>query len=171
MNSPHNVVFDSTGNMYISDQNENRVRKVDALTGEISTFAGTGASGDSGDGGQAAAARLSSPYALAFHDGGLYIGGFGTVRKVDLSSETIRTVAGNGSCNPGADIGDGGRPYRPTYAGSGALRLTAMAICISRARTMPVFGRLMRRQESSVRWQVRENKAIQRSRRPRRWRP
>ncbi|MDG0811143.1 NHL repeat-containing protein [Cohnella rhizosphaerae] len=75
LNSPQNVVFDSAGNMYISDQNENRVRKVDALTGEISTLAGTGASGDSGDGGQAASAQLSSPYALAFHDGDLYIGG------------------------------------------------------------------------------------------------
>ncbi|QTH42825.1 cadherin-like beta sandwich domain-containing protein [Cohnella sp. LGH] len=108
LNSPQNVVFDSAGNLYISDQNESRVRKVDALTGEISTLAGTGASGDSGDGGQAASAQLNTPYALSFHDGDLYIGGSGTVRKVDFPSETISTVAGNGYCNAGADIGDGG---------------------------------------------------------------
>ncbi|HUP02673.1 MAG TPA: BACON domain-containing carbohydrate-binding protein [Bryobacteraceae bacterium] len=107
-NAPGGVARDSAGNTYIADTNDNRVRKVSAA-GTITTVAGTGAPGYSGDGGPAAAAQLSTPIGVALDAGGnLYIADSGNyrVRKVD-SSGNITTFAGSGNCC-GA-TGDGGK--------------------------------------------------------------
>jgi uncharacterized protein (TIGR03437 family) len=93
--TPLGVAADSNGNVYIADSGNNRVRKVDA-GGTITTVAGTGAPGFSGDGGPAASASISSPSAVAVDtSGNLYIADAGNnrVRKVDTNG-IIHTFAG-----------------------------------------------------------------------------
>jgi sugar lactone lactonase YvrE len=96
---PHGVYVDNLGSVYIADTGNDRVRKVDAATGVITTLAGNGSHGYSGDGGAASSASLSSPSAV-FVDGSsnVYISDTGNhrVRRVDGVTGTITTVAGNG---------------------------------------------------------------------------
>lgn len=95
IDAPLGVAVDADGNLYISDSDNYRIRKVDA-TGAITTFAGTGEQGHSGDGGRATSARLTSPTGMAFDArGNLYLADFAAVRKVDRSGR-ITTVAGTG---------------------------------------------------------------------------
>ncbi|WP_217492834.1 S-layer homology domain-containing protein [Bacillus sp. FJAT-27264] len=99
LNFPEKLAFDSNGNMYIADHYNQRIRKVDKLTGIISTVAGTGIADYSGDGGAATSAHLSFPSGVAFDsDDNLYIAenGSNTIRKVDNSTGIISTVAGTG---------------------------------------------------------------------------
>ncbi|MFC3748324.1 S-layer homology domain-containing protein [Paenibacillus sp. GCM10012306] len=99
LNFPEKVAFDSNENMYIADHYNQRIRKVDKLTGIISTVAGTGTADYSGDGGAATSAHLSFPSGVAFDsDDNLYIAenGSNTIRKVDNSTGIISTVAGTG---------------------------------------------------------------------------
>ena len=96
LNFPQSVAVDSTGNLYIADSTNNRVRKVDA-TGKITTFAGTGTSGNTGDGGLATSANLAGPVDVALDSAGnLFIATYSsnTIRKVDASTGKITTVAG-----------------------------------------------------------------------------
>src|SRR5262249_1072779 len=89
------VATDSFGNLFIADQNNNRVRRVDS-NGIITTVAGNGAQGFSGDGGPAAQAALNYPAGVCTDAAGnLFINDVGNyrVRKVDLSGN-ITTVAG-----------------------------------------------------------------------------
>ncbi|HEY6161373.1 MAG TPA: T9SS type A sorting domain-containing protein [Bacteroidia bacterium] len=106
LDRPVGVDLDANGNMYISDGYNNRVRKVDAL-GIITTFAGTGVMGYTGDGGPADSATFKYPYSVAFdQSGNVYIsdGLNNCVRKVDVNN-IITTFAGTGS---GGYTGDGG---------------------------------------------------------------
>ena len=104
---PSGVAVDSAGNLYIADWGNARVRKVSSA-GIITTIAGNGSPGYSGDGGQATAAQLSNPSALAIDSAGsLYIADVGenaTVRKVSAAG-TITTVAGNGTAGYSGDGG------------------------------------------------------------------
>src|SRR2546425_443183 len=96
---PTAVVLDSTGNLFFSDTDNNRVRRVDAATGVITTVAGTDQAGFSGDKGPATSAALSSPVALKIDAAGnLYVSDSGNsrIRKVAASTGIITTVAGNG---------------------------------------------------------------------------
>ena len=96
---PAEVRFDAGGNMYIVDYGTHTVRQVDVKTGVISTIAGTGEEGFSGDGGLAIKAKLSKPHSIAFDStGGMYIADIGNhrIRKVDLKTGIITTFAGNG---------------------------------------------------------------------------
>jgi sugar lactone lactonase YvrE len=89
---PGAVAVDDDGNLYISDADAFRIRKVDAQ-GTITTFAGTGQKGRSGDGGPAQGARLTEPGGLALDGrGNLYVADGVAVRKIDRSG-TITTVA------------------------------------------------------------------------------
>jgi sugar lactone lactonase YvrE len=101
------VAVDGSGNVYIADTIANRVRKINALSGVISTIVGTGNAVTSGDGGLASAAGVSRPVAVvADAAGDLYIGDSDArVRKVDAASGLISTVVGAGG--PGYS-GDGG---------------------------------------------------------------
>jgi len=106
LNNPSGVALDASGNLYIADQYNQRIRKVDA-SGVITTVAGNGASGYSGDGGLATNASLSYPTGAAVDaTGNLYIADQYNqrIRKVDTNGN-ISTVAGNG--NSGYS-GDGG---------------------------------------------------------------
>ena len=94
------LAADAAGNIYLADQNNNRVRKVDTNM-VITTFAGTGAAGSTGDGGQAAQAQLNGPLGLCVApSGSIYVNdeGNGRVREISTSG-IITTVAGNGSGN------------------------------------------------------------------------
>jgi uncharacterized protein (TIGR03437 family) len=98
LNQPFGLAVDAAGNLYIADFSNNRVRKVSSK-GVITTVAGTGTPGDSGDGGQAASAQLNTPTGVAVDAAGnLYISEFnsGLVRKVSPQG-VIRTIAGNGT--------------------------------------------------------------------------
>jgi DNA-binding beta-propeller fold protein YncE len=97
---PHEIQFDGAGHLYIAERDNHVVRKVDARTGRISTLAGTGAPGFSGDGGPAAGAVLRQPHSIAVdpRGGRILICDIGNhrVRQVDLASGLIATVAGTG---------------------------------------------------------------------------
>ena len=94
---PQGVVSDAVGNFYIGDTGNNRVRRVDAATGLISTAAGNGIPGVGVDGVKATATMLSSPAGLALDGAGnLYIAdsGNGAIRRVDAVTGIMTTVAG-----------------------------------------------------------------------------
>ena len=106
LDAPQSVAVDGLGDLFIADTGNHRVRKVDA-SGIITTMAGTGTQGFSGDGGLATAANLNSPAGVAIDSqGNLFIadGGNNRVRKVDASGN-ITTVAGNGLSTFGGDGG------------------------------------------------------------------
>ena len=99
---PRGMALDGNGGLLVSDGPDQRVRRIDLATGVITTFAGTGATGFSGDGGPAASARLNLPYSgdLATDgSGNVYIadGGNGRIRRVGATDGRISTVAGGGS--------------------------------------------------------------------------
>ncbi len=100
LNAPNGVALDSAGNLYIADSYNNRIRKVAAASGIITTVAGNGTAGYSGDGGPATAAGLFLPFGVAFDaSGNFYIADYFNhrVRKVAGTSGTITTAAGNGT--------------------------------------------------------------------------
>jgi sugar lactone lactonase YvrE len=122
LSTSNGIAVDAAGNVYIADSDNARIRKVD-LQGIITTIAGTGKPGFSGDGGRARAAQLSNPWGLAFDgQGNLYVADGPTldfdgnrIRKIDAAG-MITTVAGSGE---GGNTGDGrlataARLFKPT---------------------------------------------------------
>ena len=106
LSRPDGVAVDADGNLYVADTLNDRVRKVTHATGLISTVAGTGTGGFSGDGGLATAAQLDDPYDVALDDSGnLYIADYlnNRIRKVSAATGVISTVAGGTNT-----LGDGG---------------------------------------------------------------
>lgn len=110
LSGPSAVALDASGNIYIGDQENSRVRRVD-MYGTISTVAGNGTFGYSGDGGLAVNARITYP-------SGLDLDGSGNLLIADRFNHRIRkvtpqgvisTVAGNGTFNPQGAAGDGGQ--------------------------------------------------------------
>src|SRR5260370_12952702 len=100
------VAVDSIGNLYIADTSNHRIRKVDT-SGVITTVAGNGTEGFSGDGGAATSAALNTPIGVAVDTAGnLYIADAfnNRIRKVNAAG-VITTVAGNGDCRFSGDDG------------------------------------------------------------------
>jgi uncharacterized protein (TIGR03437 family) len=121
LNDPNGVAVDAAGNLYIAEYLNERVRKV-ATNGTITTVAGTGVLGFSGDGGPATIASLNGPFRVALDKAGnLYISDNGNyrVRKLALDG-TITTVAGNGSASYS---GDGGPATNAAIGAPGDLAL------------------------------------------------
>ncbi|QIF01427.1 hypothetical protein [Roseimicrobium sp. ORNL1] len=105
-NLPHEIRFDKDGNYYLADMANHAIRKVDGKTGIITTFAGTGTAGYSGDGGPANKAQLKQPHSIQFDlAGDLYICDIGNnvIRKVDMKTGNISTFAGTGKPGPTPD--------------------------------------------------------------------
>lgn len=99
LNEPYEVRFDADGNLFFVEMKNHVVRRVDRQTGVISTVAGTGQAGFSGDGGPAMAAMIRQPHSICFDgEGLLYICDIGNhrVRRVDMKSGVIETFAGTG---------------------------------------------------------------------------
>ncbi len=116
LSQPSAVAFDAAGNMYIADSGNHVIARVDAVTKDISVYAGTGALGFTGDGGLATSAELASPYALFLDTttGNLYIAdnGVNSVRMVSAASGIISGIAGSSTgsqcLTTTAACGDGG---------------------------------------------------------------
>jgi len=112
-NLPHEIRFDMRGDLFIVDMANHAVRKINSRTGVISTVAGTGTAGYSGDGGPATEAQLRQPHSIQFGpDGDLYICDTGNhaIRKLNMKTGTLSTFAGTGTAGPTPD----GSPIRGT---------------------------------------------------------
>ena len=100
LSNPQAVAVDSQGNFYVIDYGNTRIRKVTVATGNITTVAGNGTTGYTGDNNQATSAELDNPLGLAVNPSGtlLYIADTGNnvVRQVNLTTGVITTFAGNG---------------------------------------------------------------------------
>jgi uncharacterized protein (TIGR03437 family) len=113
LSAPSRIAIDSAGNLFIADTNNNRIRKVSG--GIITTVAGTGGNGFSGDGGAATAAMLKAPGGIAFDSAGnLYIADTDNQRIRKVSGGMITTIAGNGVNNL---TGDGGTATNASFSG------------------------------------------------------
>jgi len=100
LNEPYEVRFDADGHyMYFVEMMNHLVRRVDLHTGLISTVAGNGQAGFAGDGGPAREARFKQPHSIALDgSGNLYVADIGNhrIRRIELATGTIDTIAGNG---------------------------------------------------------------------------
>ena len=106
MNEPYELVFDRAGNLFFTDMQVHAIRRIDRKSGIITTVAGTGQPGFSGDGGAAVKAQLRQPHSIAIApDGGLLICDIGNnrIRRVDLQTGMIATFAGTGEKKPTPD--------------------------------------------------------------------
>jgi sugar lactone lactonase YvrE len=106
LNYPQGIAVDSAGNLYIGDTNNHRIRKVTAVTGIISTFAGTGIAGYLGENGPATAARLNNPIGMAVDSAGnVFVVDQYNHRVRRISAGVITTVVGSGDATFGGDTG------------------------------------------------------------------
>ena len=107
LNMPHEIQFDVAGHLYIAERDNHVVRRVDAKTGIISAFAGTGSPGFSGDQGPATRAQLRQPHSIAVDPSGrrLLICDIGNhrIRQVDFATGVIDTFSGTGERQPTPD--------------------------------------------------------------------
>jgi streptogramin lyase len=97
LNEPYEVRFDADGNMLFVEMQNHLIRRVDAKTGVISTIAGTGEAGFSGDGGPPTAAQFRQPHSIAIDDdGAIYVADIGNhrIRRIDPKTGVIDTIAG-----------------------------------------------------------------------------
>jgi sugar lactone lactonase YvrE len=129
VNLPYRLCFDPNRNLLVADTGNHRIRRIDHLTGLISTVAGNGSGTFSGDGGLATAAALRNPYGIDTDaQGNLYIADSinNRIRRVDAGTGIIDTIAGNGDAT---FSGDGGpamaaalwHPYRAAVDSAGAI--------------------------------------------------
>jgi len=106
LNAPIAVAVDTQGNLFIADTNNNRIRRVDAVTGIITTVAGNGAYGHTGDNGPATTASLSTPGAIVVDaHGNLFFVDAYAIRRVDAVTGIITAFAGNYSSGYSGDGG------------------------------------------------------------------
>ncbi len=106
LNEPYEIRFDKEGNMFFVEMKNNVVRRVDAKTKIISTVAGTGSPGFSGDGGPGVKAQLNQPHSIAFDpEGRLLICDIANqrIRRLDLKTGILETYAGTGEKKPTPD--------------------------------------------------------------------
>src|SRR4051812_30973264 len=108
LNGPFDVAFDSSGNLFFSDTFNHRIRRVDAQNGTITTVAGNGEAGYTGDGGPAGGASLNEAYGIAMvRAGNIFVADRlnRRVRRVDAVSGIITTFAGTGEAAYSGDRG------------------------------------------------------------------
>jgi DNA-binding beta-propeller fold protein YncE len=114
LNMPHEIQFDAAGHLYIAERDNHVIRKVDTKTGKISTFAGTGSAGFSGDGGPAASAQLRQPHSIVVDPSRRFLLicdiGNHRIRQVNFATGLIETYGGTGEKKPTPD----GAPLKGT---------------------------------------------------------
>ena len=107
LNMPHEIQFDSVGHLYIAERDNHVIRKVDAKTGTISTFAGMGRPGFSGDGGLASNALLRAPHSIAVDPSRRFLLicdiGNHRIRRIEFATGLIQTFGGTGDRGPTPD--------------------------------------------------------------------
>src|SRR4051794_1315706 len=106
LNEPYEVRFDKAGDLFFVDMQNSVVQKVDRKTKKLTTVAGNGTPGFSGDGGPATQAQFKQPHSIAFdREGGLLICDIGNnrIRRVDMKTGIINTFAGTGEKKPTPD--------------------------------------------------------------------
>jgi sugar lactone lactonase YvrE len=109
LNAPTHIVVDAHGTLYICDDQNHRIRKVNLTTGIINTMVGTGTPGNSGDHGPASTAQINLPRGIAIdHSGNLYFTDVAenVIRKVSIMTDTITALAG--TAGVAGYSGDGG---------------------------------------------------------------
>ena len=126
LNEPYGIAIDKAANVYIADRHNHCVRKVDSMSGVITTSTGNGAAGFGGDGGPASRAGMVEPNGLALDSAQrrLFIADVANhkVRVVDLASGMISTFAGTGEAQ---HSGDGGPATAAGVHGARAVKVTA----------------------------------------------
>ncbi|HEY8134392.1 MAG TPA: hypothetical protein VII12_21110, partial [Thermoanaerobaculia bacterium] len=110
---PGAVAVDSAGNIYVSDNYNHRVRRIDAATGNINTYVGGGdKSGDAADGGPATAAKIQNPAALTFdRDGNLIVSELDRIWRVDKNTRILSTFTKDLSLSYGMALASNGDLY------------------------------------------------------------
>lgn len=106
LNLPHELRFGPDGALYVADTGNNVVRRIDLRTGIITTSAGTGLRGYTGDGGPASQATFQGPHSIQFDAAGqLYVCDVGNhaIRRIDTKTGIITTIAGTGKAGPTPD--------------------------------------------------------------------
>lgn len=106
LNEPYELRFDKSGNLFFCERLNHVIRKIDAATGMISTFAGAGKPGFAGDGGPATQAQFKEPHSIQFGpDGALYVCDIGNhrIRRIDSRTGIVTTFAGTGEKKPTPD--------------------------------------------------------------------
>jgi DNA-binding beta-propeller fold protein YncE len=125
-NEPYGIAVDRSGTVYVADRHNHRVRRIDGVSGRVTTLAGNGSAGFAGDGGPAALAGLAEPNGLGLDpaETRLFIADVADhrVRVVDLAAGTIATFAGTGEA---AHSGDGGPARSAAIFGARAVRVAA----------------------------------------------
>lgn len=134
LSRPTALAIDPTGDLYIADTDNHRVRRINAGTSVITTVAGDGVQGFGGDGGAATSASIDSPDGLAIDTAGdLYIADThnGRIRKISVATGIITTIAGAGFSNGNVQSfgGDGGAA-------------TAAGLALPRGLTLDAAGNL-----------------------------
>jgi len=108
LRAPRGLALSANGDLYVADTGNHVIRRLAAATGILTTVAGTGTAGFSGDGGAAVLAGLDAPEGLGVGPSGdLYIADTGNrrIRRLEVESGTITTIAGNGAQGSGGDSG------------------------------------------------------------------
>jgi DNA-binding beta-propeller fold protein YncE/acetyl esterase/lipase len=131
LDKPVSVALDARGNLYIGEQRGHRVRRVDLRTGIITSVAGTGSAGSTGDGGPATRAQVNYPKVAVDPAGNIYVGevdGY-RIRRIDARTGIITTVAGTGTMGFSGDGGPASsaritRPFGMAFDGAGNLYFT-----------------------------------------------
>jgi hypothetical protein len=140
LNVPVHVVFDSSSNMFVALFASQRILRVDARTGNVSTAAGIGSAGFSGDGGPANQAELNNPASVAFDAAGnMFIADSlnQRVRRVDAVTGVISTVAGSRTFG---SSGDGGGCQGGGVLAQGVTGATSLQMCMSaQARLLSIY--------------------------------
>ncbi len=106
--APHEIRFDRDGHLFVVERDAHVIRRIDAGTGQVSTIAGTGEPGFSGDDGPAQLAQLRQPHSIAFDaDGNLLVCDIGNqrLRVIERDSGIIRTLGGDGTREATPDSG------------------------------------------------------------------
>jgi hypothetical protein len=136
---PNGLALDAAGNLIVADGGNSRIRKI-SKSGTITTIAGNGVFGYSGDGDSALNAEIGQPFQIAYDStGNLYFDQLGNcvIRKVDTSG-TITTIAGTGTCGYN---GAASRQPVPNSTFRAASRWIAATMCTSPTRTTTVCAR------------------------------